>query len=199
MRTTKTSTMRRITLSASALLAVGTAMPALAHTQGAETASLLAGLLHPLTGVDHLLAMLAVGIWMAAQKKAQMQAIPTAFMAALLVGFMLGLNGFNLPLVEGGIASSVLVLGLLIAAAVKLPTIAAASLAAMFALFHGFAHGTEITGTATAIFAAGFMFSSAVLITAGKLSATVLHTQLPAVTKLIGLMIAMTGGLLIAG
>lgn len=114
-----------------------------------STAGLLAGLQHPLSGLDHLAAMLAVGFWSALTAR-RLWTAPLAFAAMLLVGALLGLTGINLPAVEPMIAASLLVLGLLVALRTELPAALAASLVGVFAIFHGLAHGTELSGAAHA-------------------------------------------------
>ena len=130
--------------------------------------SLAGGLSHPLTGIDHILAMLAIGLWAAQLGGRATWAIPTVFVSLMAVGGLLGFNGVPLPFVESGIAVSVLVLGLLIAMAAKVPLSAGIPIAALFALFHGHAHGTELTaGMSAAAYAAGFVISTAALHLAG--------------------------------
>ena len=107
----------------------------------------LDGLLHPLTGLDHLAAMLAVGLWSALTAR-RLWTAPLAFAAMLLAGALLGLAGIELPAVEPMIAASVLVLGLLVALRARLPAALAAALVGVFALFHGVAHGAELAGAA---------------------------------------------------
>ena len=106
------------------------------------------GLLHPLTGLDHLAAMLAVGLWSAlsATSARRMWLAPVAFAGMLLVGALLGLNGLALPAVEPMIAASLLVMGLLVATRAKLPLAVTAGVVGVFAVFHGIAHGTELAG-----------------------------------------------------
>lgn len=108
---------------------------------------LLDGLLHPLTGLDHLAAMLAVGFWSALTAR-RLWTTPLAFAALLLVGALLGLSGIELPAVEPVIAASLLVLGLLVALRSRLPALLAAALVGGFAVFHGVAHGVELSGAA---------------------------------------------------
>ncbi len=180
------------------LLAVASA-PALAHTGSvAEHNSLLSGLIHPLVGIDHLLAMLAVGFWAAMQKDNLRLQIPLTFMLVLIAGFMLGQSAFSLPVVEGGIATSVLMLGLLIAAAARLPAAAALGLSATFALFHGYAHGAEAAASSMTLFAAGFLGSSLMLHLGGGFAAHTVKAHLPALAKLAGLAIAAAGATLLA-
>ena len=124
------------------------------------------GFLHPLTGADHLAAMLAVGLWSALTARRAWPDLlwaPLGFASMLLVGALLGLAGFSVPAVEPMIAASVLVLGLLVATRRRLPPLAAGALVGCFALFHGAAHGYELSGV-----------SGAALTLAGMLAATVL-------------------------
>jgi len=108
-------------------------------------AGFLDGLLHPFTGLDHLAAMLAVGAWSALTAR-RLWAAPLAFAAMLLAGALLGLAGVDLPAVEPMVATSVLVLGLLVALRARLPAVLAAALVGGFAVFHGLAHGMELAG-----------------------------------------------------
>ena len=120
--------------------------------------------------------MFAVGIWAAQQQNKTNLMIPAGFLVFLLVGFFIGINAITLPVIgqstiEMGIALSVLILGLLIVSAVRLPTLWAVPLMGFFALYHGIAHGTEATAISTGIFAIGFLLSSALLHCAGVQSA----------------------------
>ena len=118
------------------------------HEVDAHGISFMDGLLHPLTGLDHLAAMLAVGLWSAlsATSARRMWLAPVAFAGMLLVGALLGLNGLELPAVEPMIAASLLVMGLLVATRAQLPLAVTAGVVGVFAVFHGIAHGTELAG-----------------------------------------------------
>jgi urease accessory protein len=130
-----------------------------AHDHG----GLLTGFLHPVTGLDHLAAMLAVGVWSAMTTK-RLWVAPLSFAALLLAGALLAQAGISFPAIEPMIAVSMLVVGLLLAAQVKLPEAAGAVLVGAFALFHGAAHGQELAaGTALA----GMVLGTAVLHAAG--------------------------------
>lgn len=190
----------RITLAALAALAAGAA-PALAHTglPGHEHGGLLAGLAHPVGGLDHLLAMVAVGIWSALASKgetAKLWIAPAAFVSAMLLGALAGYGGAPLPLVETGIALSVLVLGLMIAARVELPSLIGAALVALFALYHGHAHGAEAVG-AIAAYMTGFALVTAALHAGGIVLGTALLRARPAATAT-GSLIAAAGAYLLA-
>jgi len=167
--------------------------PAMAHT-GSETASgLIAGFAHPFTGLDHLLTMLAVGIW-ASQQKGRMQlSIPLTFIALSLTGFIIAINGFTIPLMEGTIAASLLVLGLIICCPVRLPMHISLALTAVFALAHGQAHGIEVVGASAVLFATGFIAGSILLQLSGGLAAQ----RLPLILKTFGTITALIGASLL--
>lgn len=150
------------------LVLVGAAPSALAHTFGAVGAGFAAGFGHPFLGLDHLAAMIAVGVWAAQAGWRPVWSVPLVFMAVLAIGAVLAFAGIALPAVEAGIAASLLVLGLLIATAERLPLGAGAVIAALFAVFHGHAHGSEIPqALAPWLYAAGFVLATGVLHAAG--------------------------------
>ncbi len=155
------------------LFALATLIPSvvLAHPGHLEAEhALMSGLLHPLGGLDHLLAMLAVGLWAVLLSRSVKQAswvIPTSFVGVMLVGFLFGLNKGAVPMMEQAIAASVLVIGLAAAWVVRMPTILASMVVAVFAFFHGIAHGAEMGDGQAAQFAIGFMLSTIVLHVAG--------------------------------
>ncbi len=136
-----------------------------AHTHG----GLGAGLLHPMLGLDHLLAMLGVGLWAAQQvDRRALLAIPAAFLVMLLAGFGLGVGSAPLPLVELGIVGSVALVGALILFRRQLPLLAGAAVVGVFAVFHGHAHGAEMAAGLSALsFGVGFALASAALLLAG--------------------------------
>ena len=122
-------------------LALVAATPAFAHPLSGD-AGLAGGFAHPFSGWDHLLAMTALGLLIGSTQK-RFAAILLAFVAALGAGFVLGVKGLHMPMVEPGILASMMVFGLLTAVAAKLPVSIAAPLIAAFTVFHGHAHGTE--------------------------------------------------------
>ena len=148
-------------LGGSLLLLAASAHAQTGHT---DTMGLLSGLLHPLGGADHLLAMLAVGIWASSLGRAQTWALPVAFPLLMVVGGLLGIGGVSLPYVEPAIAVSVVVLGLAIAAAWRAPKPVALALVAAFGVFHGYAHGTELPQAASPFaYVVGFVLSTVAL------------------------------------
>jgi urease accessory protein len=139
--------------------------PALAFAHpGHGDNGLLAGISHPLSGIDHLLAMLAVGLWAAQQQGTARWALPCTFVGTLLIGGVLGFTGLNLPALESGIAASVFALGLAVALAVRPPLALAVAATALFALFHGVAHGLELPEMSSPwAYATGFVAATAAL------------------------------------
>lgn len=137
-----------------------TVLPVFAHSGHAEqSVSFMMGFIHPLTGLDHMLAMFAVGLWSAATTR-RIWLAPVIFAATLLIGALLAQSGLALPAVEPVIAASVLLLGLLVMSRRRLPDVGVAVMAAGFALFHGAAHGHELSAT-TAL--AGMVLATALL------------------------------------
>ena len=154
--------MKRL-LSATALLVLGVG-PALAHPGHVEASSFLAGVAHPLSGLDHIAVMIAVGLWAALKGGRALWVWPAAFVGLMLVGGALGMAHVALPFVEPGILASVVALGLLVALAVDLPVITGAAIVGVFALFHGHAHGSEVAENLSGIeYMAGFAMATATL------------------------------------
>lgn len=148
-----------------ATLLLAAAAPALAHS-GHESS----GFAHPFTGSDHLLAMVGVGLWaslLSVRRSAAAFLVPAAFVGMMLVGAAAAFTGMKLPLVEAGIVVSVLVLGALVMAAVRMPSIAAMAVVGLFAVFHGYAHAIEAPGSDTGAYILGFVAATALLHAAG--------------------------------
>lgn len=173
------------------------AAEAQAHA-GLHGAGFTTGVVHPFSGLDHLLAMVAVGLWAAQLGGKARWAVPSAFVAMLGVGSALGMLGVNLPGVEAGIAASVLALGLLIAFSTRLPVAAGMALAGAFAIFHGHAHGAEMPGIATPwLYALGFIFSTALLHGVGLGAG--MHAKRGKLVRLGGAALTFTGVWILAG
>jgi urease accessory protein len=135
-----------------------------AHTGAGASHGLMHGFAHPLGGVDHLLAMIAVGIWAAQRQGERLWLLPVAFVGAMLLGFVLGAGKLGLPGVELAVVASVITLGVLVALASRAPTLVAVLLVGGFALFHGHAHGTEMgAGLSGLAYGAGFAVATALL------------------------------------
>ena len=157
-------TAARAVLVVSALLAV----PAAAHEQQGQAAGFLAGLAHPVSGLDHVLAMVAVGLWGAQLGAPAIWVLPIAFPLVMATGAMLGFLGVPVPGIEVGIAASGIVLGSLVMLEARLPLAVAASLVGVFAIFHGHAHGTELPPQQSALlYSMGFVIMTGCLHAAG--------------------------------
>lgn len=140
---------------------------AFAHT-GHGTLGFAHGFGHPMSGIDHILAMVAVGIFAANLGGRALWAVPLTFMTLMAAGGALGIAGVTLPFVEIGIALSIVVLGLLVAVRYEWPVAAAMSLVGLFAIFHGHAHGAEMPVDASgAAYALGFVLATGLLHLAG--------------------------------
>lgn len=174
---------------------------ALAHTGHGHVGGLASGLLHPITGLDHVLAMVAVGLLAAHLGGRSLWALPLAFMGTMLIAGAVAVAGLPLPWVEFGILASVLVLGGLIASGRTLPGTLALGLAAVFALFHGYAHGHEMPATASGlIYAAGFVSTTGLLHATGiALGLALGRFGSAAAVRSAGLAIAVTGVGLVVG
>ena len=141
---------------------------AAAHTEGGIAGGFAAGFTHPLFGWDHVVAMVAVGLWGAFLGMPAIYILPIVFPLVMVLGGVLGILGVPVPFVETGIAMSAIVLGLLVALAVRAPNWIAAVVVGVFAIFHGHAHGTELPGAANAVaYAAGFVTATGLLHLAG--------------------------------
>ena len=137
---------------------------ALAHTGVGETNGFYNGAIHPVTGLDHICAMVAVGLWAAQRGGKAIWLVPMTFVSVMAIGGWLGMIGRSMPFVEQGIVASVLILGVLIAAAIRLPLVLSVLIVGLFALFHGHAHGAEMPATASGLlYGLGFIFSTVLL------------------------------------
>lgn len=147
-----------------ALLLGAAIMPAYAHVGAGSASSFAAGFGHPLSGLDHMAVMVAVGLWAALKGGRALWVWPTTFVGVMLAGGALGMAHVSAPFVEPGILASVVALGLLVAMAVDLPVAAGAAIIGVFALFHGHAHGAEVPAATAGIgYMAGLALATAVL------------------------------------
>lgn len=143
-------------------------LPAFAHVQEGQAAGFLTGLAHPVSGLDHVLAMIAVGLWGAQLGAPALWLLPVTFPLVMAFGGFLGLLGIPVPGVEAGIALSALALGFAVATAWRPPLAVAAALVALFAVFHGHAHGTELPeGQSGLTYSIGFVVATGLLHLAG--------------------------------
>jgi urease accessory protein len=187
-------TLKQLTTVAVSLGTVAT--PALAHT-GHAVSGLAAGTAHPFMGLDHLLAMVAVGVWAALQPDGRAWRAPALFVGMLAAGAVVGMAGIAVPFVEPGILASVMLFGLMIASAKVLPSSVGLATIAAFAVLHGHAHGTEAVG-AVASYMTGFMAASAALHIGGYATGRLLQ-RVRFAAPVAGLAIAAAGATLLAG
>lgn len=149
------------------------AVPAMAHPGHGESAGFLAGFAHPFTGIDHLLAMLGVGLWGGQQRRSLAQ--PATFLGMMLLGALAGMAGLTVAGLETGIAATVALAGLALALALAVPNWLAILLVGTFALAHGNAHGQELPAASAAC---GFLLASGMLLCAGRCIGQVLAERL---------------------
>ena len=149
---------------AAALSVMAATAPALAHTGVGAAHDLAHGVLHPLTGVDHILAMVAVGLFAAHLGGRALWLVPATFVAIMAVGGAIGMSGLPIPFVETGIALSVVALGLVLMTRIAPPVGVAMALVGLFAIFHGHAHGAETPADVGALnYALGFLAATVLL------------------------------------
>lgn len=154
----------RIVTAVFALVIAVFAGPALAHTTDGYGGGFVAGFTHPILGWDHVAAMVAVGLWGAFLGSPAIWILPVVFPLVMALGAAAGIVGLPVPAVETGIALSAVVLGLMIVLAARPPLWGAAVLVGAFAVFHGYAHGTELPATVNAFaYAIGFVVSTGLL------------------------------------
>ncbi|MGR4068525.1 HupE/UreJ family protein [Billgrantia sp. C5P2] len=180
------------------LLVAGLAMahPGHEHPHG----GVVAGLSHPLLGFDHLLAMLAVGLWSLRQSRAFSLAAPLLAAGGMLLGAGLAWAGFALPGVEFGIAMTVLLAGVMIAALVKVPAAIGAGVVVLFMLFHGHAHGSEMPhGASMLAYLAGFTLATLAISYAGRAAGAFLMARENCILRALGVAIAAAGALFAFG
>ncbi|MCX5496780.1 HupE/UreJ family protein [Kaistia dalseonensis] len=177
---------------------------AFAHPGGPEAHGFVHGFAHPISGLDHILAMVLVGIFAWQLGGRALWLVPATFVTVMALGGGLGMAGINLPFVEIGIALSVVVLGAIVAFGVKAPVAAAMGIVGLFAVFHGYAHGAEMPESAGGLaYAAGFMLATAALhvagIGVGFLIGKISETHGQAVVRTTGALAAVAGVGLLTG
>lgn len=162
--------MRRSTACALALAALTALVPSVAsaHTGVGDTAGFAHGFMHPVTGIDHVLAMVMVGVFAWQLGGRALWLVPSTFVLVMAIGGALGVAGIGVPFVEAGIALSVIVLGAIVAFGIKAPVVVAMAVVGLFAVFHGHAHGAEMPESAAGLaYGLGFMLGTALLHAAG--------------------------------
>ncbi|SEM92936.1 HupE/UreJ family protein [Halomonas caseinilytica] len=174
------------------LLASGLAMAHPGH--GAEHGGFMAGLTHPLLGPDHLLAMVAIGLWSLGQPLRPRLAIPLLAVGGMIIGAGLAVAGISLPGVESAIALSVLLAGILVATLARLPSLVGGLLVVGFMLFHGYAHGTEMPhGASLVTYLAGFSLATLAITLAARLAGGWLQARQSRPLRVVGAVIAAIG------
>jgi urease accessory protein len=143
-------------------------IPATAHMSTGLPGGFESGFIHPFTGIDHLLAMVSVGLWGAFLRRPLIYVLPVVFPAMMIAGAIMGMSVVPLPPIEIGIALSVLVLGACIALSLKAPVWAACVVVAIFAVLHGYAHGKELPSSADPLaYSVGFVLATGLLHVSG--------------------------------
>ena len=178
------------------LLALATlGAPAWAHSADGVAGGFVSGFLHPIAGWDHVIAMVAVGLWGAFLGAPAIWLLPVVFPLVMAFGGALGVVGLPLPGVEIGIAASAIVLGAMVAFAARPPLWVAAAIVGAFAIFHGHAHGTELPEAASPIaYSLGFVIATGLLHAAGiALSLVTRWSWGPALVRCAGGVIALLG------
>jgi urease accessory protein len=158
---------RRLALASGAVTLLMLVAPgglAHAHVQTGEASGFLTGVGHPVSGLDHVVAMTAVGLWGAQLGAPALWLLPVTFPMMMALGGLVGLLGVALPGLEVGIAASAVVLGLVVMFALRPPLAVAVALVAVFAIFHGHAHGTELPpGQSALLYSMGFVVATGCL------------------------------------
>lgn len=156
------TTLKRTTIAA-LVLSIGSSA-ALAHPGHGDPLGLTHGFFHPLSGLDHVLAMIAVGLYATQLGGRALYLLPAAFVTAMIAGGALGYSGVHLPMVEQGIGFSVILLGAAVALGIQMPTSVAMAIVGLFAVFHGHAHGSEGAAAASFLpYAVGFVLATTAL------------------------------------
>lgn len=190
-------------LTAAAMMALLPAI-ALAHTGVGDTVGFPHGFMHPITGIDHVLAMILVGVFAWQLGGRALCLVPITFVLVMAIGGALGVAGISVPFVEAGIALSVIVLGAVVAFGIKAPVAVAMAVVGLFAIFHGHAHGAEMPENAAGMaYALGFMLGTALLhgvgLGLGFLIGRIGEKQGPLVVRTAGAAAAVAGVAILTG
>jgi urease accessory protein len=188
--------LKRFTLAVAFAVAVA---PAWAHTGAGTTSDFTAGITHPGNGLDHILAMVTVGLFAASLGGRALWAVPASFVIMMVIGGGIGLAGIPVPAVEAGILASIIVLGLAVALGRAWPVGEAMALVGALALFHGHAHGIEMPVEASVMFySLGFALATTFLHGVGVLIGTIVSGR-SQVARLAGAAVAVVGVMLAVG
>ena len=168
------------------ILSVLVATPAMAHTGIDHVHTVTSGLLHPLLGADHLLAMVLVGVWAAVAGGNRLWVWPATFVGGMTLGALASSGGATIAHIEPAIAASVIAFGLLAAMAVRAPIALGAALIAAIGAAHGFAHGAEAPAGSFAAYASGFLFATAALHLGGVLAVRLIGQRMARIAAAAG-------------
>ncbi|MEO6846409.1 MAG: HupE/UreJ family protein [Chthoniobacterales bacterium] len=189
--------MKRFSIHPYTVAAICLLIPSLvhAHTGVGTTHGFMHGFGHPLSGLDHICAMIAVGLWAAQMGGRAIWAVPLTFVSVMALGGAMGMAGIPVPYVETGIIISVLTLGVLIAASAQLPLWASIGIVGLFAICHGHAHGAEMPDTASGfLYGAGFILATAILHAFGiGIGIAMQRIAKPQLVRFAGIVIAVCG------
>ncbi len=173
---------------------------AFAHSgHGEQISGFLSGLLHPFSGIDHLFAMGAIGFWSMRQNTIMKRGTPLFVVAGMIAGAGIAWAGVSLAGVETGIAMSVLLVGVLIATLARLPTAVGGTLVALFMVAHGYAHGTEMGQGSMMLYMAGFVVATLLITFIGRYLGAIMLKSDSRMTRAVGGVVAIIGGVLIVG
>ncbi len=181
------------------LLLVNT--PVMAHSAEGMSIGFISGLLHPIMGFDHVVAMLAVGLWGAVLQRPAFWLLPLVFPSMMAFGAIFAIKGLVLPGVELGIALSGVILGMLVLFGIKAPLVLAALIVGAFAIFHGYAHGIELPGSAEPVaYGVGFVLATGLLHVVGMGLGLLLHIPYGKnVVRALGAAISLVGSYFLLG
>lgn len=175
------------------ILATISSSEAIAHTGLGTTAGFISGFAHPFGGLDHMLAITAVGLWAGSFNRRRVIGLPASFLGAMTLGFWAALMGFGVPMIELGITVSVLGLGLAVMLNLQPSIVLAAGVCGIFGVVHGYAHGAEIAPAVSAVdYGGGFLLASTLLLGCGVMMNGLVQ-RVPAMSQVFG------GGLALAG
>lgn len=191
--------MRRYAPLAALAATISFTTSAAAHTGHNAGFAIIDGLSHPVTGMDHLLAMVAVGFWAALIGGRALIALPFTFVLSMAIGALLAAAGYASGGIEAAVLGSVIVLGAAIALRLEVPLAVAVGITALFALAHGQAHGLEVPDSASlASYIAGFAIATTLLHIGGVVAGRMM-VRVPALTRVVGAAISAAGVVLAAG
>jgi urease accessory protein len=179
---------------------LGLSTPAVAHTGIGLTHSFMAGFVHPLLGIDHLLVMLAIGLWACVLGGRALWLLPMGFLMLMVVGAGLGFAGVNLPVAEFLVPTSVVVVGWVLAFNWRASLVVATGITSLFALFHGYVHAGEMANNAGALsYCVGFLLATALLQGVGLATGLLSARSLKVLRLSFGVLCSSVGLVLLAG